>query len=115
MPKHKGVTFDFGGGNIYVIPPISVVSMVKLRGKMKTIEVAMKQNDWTAGVDACIDVVHEALIRNYPDMTRDQVANMMDLGNIADAIFCAADIGGNYRKRLDAEMLAGASRESGHV
>jgi hypothetical protein len=39
-------------------------------------------------IDTVVDTIHGAIARNYPDVTRDEIEEMVDLGN-AGAIFQA--------------------------
>lgn len=48
-----------------------------------------------------------ALVRNYPDMTREEVAALLDLQNMQEAIACVFDVGGMKRKALEASTWGG--------
>ena len=92
MPKFKGVEFDFGGGLIYIIPPLAVTDLKRYRRELATLQ--KNDVDHTAGVDACITLVHAALRRNYPEMTRDEVEAFLDMSNMLAAIKCVMNFHG---------------------
>jgi len=101
MPKFEGIEFDFGGGRVYVIPPLTLHDLQRMRAQLSALQ-ATVETDALAGADLCIDILHAALIRNYPTLTRDDVGNLLDLSNMHGAIQCAMDIDGSRRKALQA-------------
>lgn len=70
-PRIKGTEFDFGTKKL-VIPPLSLGALDRYR---EALETAPEPN-------TIVDVTHAALVRNYPDMTRDEVADLVDLDNM---------------------------------
>jgi hypothetical protein len=58
-------------------------------------------------IGTVIDTLHAALGRNYPDMTREEVADMIDLENMQEVMTCAMDIAGLKRKALEASTGGG--------
>lgn len=73
-PRIKGTTYDFGT-KILVIPPLSLGALDRFREALET--AAPEPN-------TIVDVTHAALVRNYPDMTRDEVADLVDLDNMEE-------------------------------
>ena len=66
------------GGKAYVIPPLSLGQVRRLQNQLEK---------WTGAVDdksvaVCIETVHAALSRNYPDVTVEQVEEWLGLGDM---------------------------------
>lgn len=79
--KVKGTPVDLGGTE-YIIPPLNLRALEQLQDKLASFSgEASMQN---MGVVA--DIAHAALLRNYPEMTRDQVAEVLDLGNMVQVM-----------------------------
>lgn len=75
--KHKGVEIELGG-EIYVVPPLNFISIERFEERLENIQSLsmMKQ------ISLMIDIIHCALLRNYPDLTRDDVGSLLDVSNI---------------------------------
>ena len=85
MPKFEGIEFDFGGGVVYTIPPMAPRDLQKMRPQVKTMQATIQTNP-IACVGVCIDVVHVALIRNYPELSRRDVAALTTVANAHQAV-----------------------------
>jgi hypothetical protein len=57
-------------------------------------------------VATVIDTAHAALRRNYPDTTREDVADMLGLENMVEVMECVMDVSGLKRKAVE---LGGAT------
>jgi hypothetical protein len=71
-------------GQEWIIPPLTVRLLTALAPEIKIIR------DGTSGVDlamtlAIAKVVLTAMRRNYPNLTEDQLADMLDMGNLLPA------------------------------
>ena len=78
----SGVSFPFLGKTL-VIPPLAVRDLVQL---MERINAGMADNmDWDC-IATVIDATHAALRRNYPDIERVEVASLLDLRNMREAL-----------------------------
>lgn len=75
------------GGEDYVIPPLNFKQLKALKSKLdfKTEPGALISDEQ---MDAMIEVIHAAMSRNYPQYTKEQVEEMIDLGNM-NAVFSA--------------------------
>jgi hypothetical protein len=89
----KGTEFDFGNGQIFVIPPLTVRDLKRLKAEIVTLQ-QIGPVDMSASVDACITVVHAAMSRNYPTLTLDDVAGLLDIGNMLEVIKCVMNVNG---------------------
>lgn len=96
--KVKGIPFDFNG-RVLVIPPLSLGALEQLQDRLANMREDMGDPEYIGTV---IDTVHAALGRNYPDMTREEVADLIDLENMQEAMACAMDVSGLKRKALEA-------------
>ena len=108
MLKHAGIPFDFGAGQVFVIPPLTLGSFMRV-GPAAMTALVEPQKDVSTALTLFIEIAHEALVRNYPDLSREAVGNMVDLNNIHDVLACALDIGGVHRKQLIAELALAQS------
>lgn len=96
--KHKGVTLYLGGAD-YVVPPISLGALEQLQDRI--VNFAGDVTD-KAQVATVIDAAHAALRRNYPDMTREDVADLVDVSNMAEIFEAVMDVSGLKRKEQEA-------------
>ena len=85
------------GGTGFVVPPLSLGAIETMQDRI---------GKFTAGanlesVGTVIDALHSALCRNYPEMTREQVAEMVDLGDMQEVMEAIMDVGGLKRKSLE--------------
>ncbi len=96
--KVKGVPFDFNGC-VLIIPPLSLGAYEQLQERLSDLPEDVRESSY---IGTAIDTVHAALLRNYPDMTREEVGELVDFGNMNDAMECAMDISGLKRKALEA-------------
>ncbi|HFC8542720.1 TPA: hypothetical protein ACFP4Q_000834 [Neisseria weaveri] len=90
--KVNGVTVNLGGTD-YVIPPLSLGALEQLQDKIGGIQGDGNVND-VKQVSTVIDCAHAALKRNYPDMTREEVADLIDLSNMQDVFRAVMNVSG---------------------
>lgn len=98
MAKIAGIDFDFGVA-VLTIPPLSLGDLELLQDRLGKLKMDMFD---TASVGTVIDATLAALKRNYPDITREGVADMIDVANMPDVIQCVMDVAGMRRKEIDA-------------
>jgi hypothetical protein len=81
-----GVTVRMGGAD-WVIPPLNFRLLRKLQTRLADLTALGRSGAPTADVmDAVVDLVHPAMQRNYPEITREQVEDMLDMGNMGPTI-----------------------------
>jgi len=85
------------GGKIYVCPPLNFKSLRIIRPKlaMLTSGTSIPNEEQLDGV---IDVVQLALQRNYPDITREELEEVVDLDNLKDIIAVVMGVSGLERE-----------------
>lgn len=99
-----GVAFAFGGGITLLVPPLSCGALEVLQERLAKLP-ELTATDPEA-VRTVVDAAHMALQRNYPDVTRDQVAELVDVGNLGDVYECLMDVGGVKRRARAAQQAA---------
>lgn len=97
MAKIPGIDFDFGTETL-TIPPLALGDLEVLQKRLGGLEVGAVD---PASVAAVIDVTLAALLRNYPDMTRERVARLIDVANMAEVTRCVMDVAGLHRKEIE--------------
>jgi hypothetical protein len=91
-----GVEFDFGGGRVRTIPPLSLGALQRLQGALSNLSTANAMDPAT--LDTVVKAAHGALRRNYPQVTEEEVGELVDVGNMIDVISCVLDVAGLKRK-----------------
>lgn len=91
-----GVDFDFGGGRILLLPPLTIGSLQRLQAPLAAL------SDAEALAPASLATIAEAALaalrRNYPTITMDQVVELIDIGNMFDVVATVLDVSGLRRK-----------------
>ncbi|MFZ2988074.1 hypothetical protein [Ideonella sp.] len=91
QPKVKGIAGVLPG---LVIPPLSLGALEQLQERLRAFDGdALKPEN----IALVIDAAQAALRRNYPDMTRDQVADLVGLENLVEVYQACMDVGGTWR------------------
>lgn len=92
-----GVERTFGG-EVYIIPPLSLGALQRLQGKLEALGQAAGPLE-PAAVSTVIEATYSALRRNYPDITKEKVAeDIVDVGNMHEIIACVMDVAGVKRR-----------------
>lgn len=104
MVKVKGIAFAFNNEDTYVIPPIALGALEQLQQRITEFSGDVMD---TKSVATVIDAAHAALKRNYPDLTREAVADLIDVENMADVFACVMDVSGVKRKAAEAGEVPG--------
>lgn len=72
------------GGETYIVPPLNFKRLKKIQPLLAKLSTLTP----TAGdvneeqFDAAVEIVHLALTRNYPDLEREKVEELIDLRNL---------------------------------
>jgi hypothetical protein len=75
--KHQGVPYNFGG-TIYMLSPLTINVMEQVLGDAEGIKTASENVAFTCRV------VHASLLRNYENITMEQVREMVDTWNVQE-------------------------------
>jgi hypothetical protein len=95
-----GVKYDFGGGRVYVIAPLSLGALQIMQDRLAQLP-TLNSIDPLA-VSTMIEAAHMGLKRNYPDITVEEVGELIDLSNMAEVYECLLDAAGVKRKAQEA-------------
>jgi hypothetical protein len=101
--KHAGITLVLGGQE-YVVPPLSLGAWEQMQERMSTFTGDLSDK---AQVATAIDAALAALKRNYPSMTREELSDMLDIGNMVDVVGAVMDVSGARRKKLQEAAAPG--------
>lgn len=90
------------GGQIYVIPPLNLAALERFQDKLEA---------YSGGIDResvafVVEVVHTAMKRNYPDITVDELKELIDLGNIQSVFAAVMNVSGLVARSADAGEAA---------
>lgn len=96
LVRFKGIPLEIGG-KVYVFAPISFGYLEQLQERL----VEFKGGIDPASVATALDVAFASLTRNYPEMTREDVAELIDLENFMEIFTAAMDVSGLRRKALE--------------
>lgn len=101
--KVKGIPLTLDG-RTWTVPPLSLGALEQLQERL-----AQFTGDVGAAgqISTAIDALHAALRRNYPDVTREQVAEMIGLENMAEVMEAVMDVAGLRRRELEAALAEG--------
>lgn len=99
LPKIKGIAINLSGETM-IVPPLSLGALEQLQERIMKFSGDIGDRDQVATV---IDAVHSALRRNYPEVTRDAVADMIGLENMNEVFEAVMDVSGLKRRALESE------------
>lgn len=93
----KGIDVTLGR-DTYVVPPLN---FRMLKDLAQQIAIVNKGGSFVSDSDtreAFIDVIHASVQRNYPDVTRDQIVDVLDVSNAQAAMLALLGVSGFERK-----------------
>lgn len=73
------------GGQEWVVPALSFGQLKRLMPKINTLSAVGADMD-AGQMDAITEVVQAAMSRNYPEMTVERVADMLDMANAGQVV-----------------------------
>lgn len=88
------------GGTEWVVPPLNFKALIDLKDRLAEFKPGSVDVN---SVDTVLECVYRALKRNYPDVTKDMLAELIDLGNMVDVMQAVMDVSGLRRKQAEAE------------
>lgn len=104
MVKVKGIPKNLGGTD-FVIPPLALGPLEQLQDRIAAFDGTLNKES----IAVVIDAAHAALKRNYPDITREDVAELVDVENMIEVFEAVMDVSGLRRKQIEADA-AGESK-----
>lgn len=112
--KIKGIAVEMGGTE-YIVPPLTLGALERLMPKISKMQGGSGGNVQINAemVDTILDCSHAALQRNYPDLQRDELRELLDVGNMMTVFEAVMDVSGLKRKAAEAAGEAAAAQTSG--
>ena len=96
--KVKGIPVEIGG-IIRIVPPLSLGALEQLHEPLS--KFTADATDMSS-ISVVTDATYAALKRNYPDITREEVADGIGLENMNDVLEAVMDVSGLKRKAKEA-------------
>lgn len=101
-PAIKGIPLDLGG-ETYILPPSSLATLEAFAKPLDEMNAVFAGTRDMSVRDMLFvaDFAHACLQRNYPDLSRDQVAQNIGLENVVDVMQMCLDTSGLMRKAIE--------------
>lgn len=87
---HLGISVQMGGQE-WVCPSLNFKQLQNLLPRFQAMQTGELSVDW---LKASVEIVHASLSRNYPDLTVEQVGEMLDMTNFTDALNAVMEVSG---------------------
>lgn len=94
MAKVKGIKVEFGD-ETFVVAPLNCAFLEDNEESFKNFNFDFQAKSQVSFV---VDALTASLARNYPDIRREKVREMLDLGNMHEAMEALMDVSGLKRK-----------------
>ncbi len=94
-----GIKVELGGAE-WVVPPLNLGALIELQDKLEAFRPGAVDK---GSIDTVLECVYRAMKRNYPDVTKEQLAEHIDLANMVGLMQAVMDVSGLRRKQLEAE------------
>lgn len=91
------------GGQEYILPPLTLGTLKRLGNKLNTLA-DIKNIPNEEQCDVMIDIVHSSLVRNYPEVSREALFDMLDLGNMQVVFQAVLGVSGVKEKQNEGEV-----------
>lgn len=95
--NHEGVNVVMGGKE-WIVPPLTLKQLRRLSKNMATISALGSAPAPTAlsdeVIDSVLEVVHSALSRNYPELTLEDLGDMVDMRNMVRVMNAVMGVSG---------------------
>ena len=90
LPRIKGLEVTFSDGTTLTVPPLNLAAIETLQDRFKAWDGTVSPDT----VRLVTDCTYLALKRNYPEMTRDQVAELIDLSTMQACMAAVMKVSG---------------------
>jgi hypothetical protein len=98
MPREElidGVEVSMGGRK-WTVPPLNLKQIKKFEPILKGLG-NLDAGNVLAQSDGMLDVIHAAVARNYPEVTHEELEEMLDLGNLLPVVQAVMGVSGLLR------------------
>lgn len=99
-----GKWVKLGGRREYLLPALNFKQLKQYQDKLGSMQLNGSMPN-PSQIDDMLDIVHAALSRNYPELKRDELEEMVDMANFADVFFALVNVSG-LEARKPGEALA---------
>jgi hypothetical protein len=79
------------GGVVFVMPPLNLNAVRKYETHIANLG---KKGTVSENIEEALPILHAALVRNYPDLTVEQLRELVDMGNYFEAVAALTSISG---------------------
>ena len=110
--KNRGGQWITFGAEAYRVPPLALGAIQDLQDRVASMGSADGLPK-PAQMETILDVVHAAIRRNYPSMTREQLAEMIDVQNYQEVMGAVLNVSGFKEREAGASGEALASTGTG--
>ncbi len=93
--KIPGVLLNLGGRD-FIVPPLNFRALRQIQPKLASLTTGNAIPD-EAQLDSIQEIVHLAVCRNYPDMQRAELDDLLDLDNLKEVITAIMGVSGLAR------------------
>lgn len=113
-PQIKGIPLTLGGVS-YTLPPASLATLEAMADQLDKVNASFSagQNIGMRDMLFVIDFATACLRRNYPDISRQLVADGIGLENVLEVMQMCLDASGLMRKAHQAQAATDAAQEGG--
>lgn len=87
-PRFPGTTIEVGGVRL-VVPRLSIRQFQVLKDQIKRIQEKRKELDIDEQIADILDVLEASVGRNHPELSRDQLADLLDFESIGPFLAAA--------------------------
>ncbi|MDP5209994.1 hypothetical protein [Microbulbifer sp. 2205BS26-8] len=94
--RFKGIPIALGD-KTFVFPPLNLGALEQLQERLQNFSADTSPESISVVIDAAL----ASLVRNYPEITRAEVVELIDLGNMLEIFQAVMDISGLRRKALE--------------
>jgi hypothetical protein len=96
-PRFEGELVELGGKE-FVVPALSLRQIRELAPKLDQLDSDAAGLPSVDQISIVVDVLHAALSRNYPELTKEDLVDLIDLGNMSALIKAAMRTSGLEKK-----------------
>lgn len=98
------------GKNVYIVPSLSIKQAKKLWPLMMEMDAkGITKETIPEQQDACVAIIHAALTRNYPNLGREELDDLIDMSNIRTLMLIVSAQSG-FKERALGETKPAAER-----
>ena len=102
LSKFKGIAVEFGG-KTWIIPGLTIGQMETIGDERIDTFGRLDPSKLGAGMAEQLDILHAAMSRNYPDLTMDELKDMVDTQSFLECCIAVMKLTGEGRTREDGE------------